>query len=540
MNRAESASTSAAAIPAAERWLLAAAVVAGLAARVVLAPQFEGLDDFGYLEAAHKISRGESLDGMFALFQTRVGMSYPLGWALKYSLLAPAQFWWITCLADVIATVALYLAARQLSGPAAGAIAASLYAAYPLAIQQATVYMPTAFQVAFISVALALLAHALLLPFQRGWRWGVAAGTSLGAAYLVKEDAAVVVPALLLAAVVARVPDKRIFAAVAAGAALIFGIECLTYGISTGQPLYRLTATSGLGGLSAEQGLHIAAIWHWSAYLRTLFLVPVQVGLYWWVGLLAMIAILQRGQPTTRVVAYLLLVICLYLQFGSGSIFEYSPLPKTPRYTAIATPFVIAVAAFWLASDRIWRRSRRLILGAIAISSLACVLIAATAGSERTRNTIASIDYFTEAPAAPVYTDYFTSRALRLLGPTGLEIRPWYHADFRERRVLVLASPESTPGAYVFVDDQMAKVYTSSYELTLPPSLVNTPKGWPVVWRHQAYPDGGPSRFVLERLRSVAHRWPDSWFSRRVLRNVADMLDGDGAVIYQVPGVPAR
>ena len=54
------------------------------------------------------------------------------------------------------------------------------------------------------------------------------------------------------------------------------------------------------------------------------------------------------------------------------------------------------------------------------------------------------------------------------------------------------------------------------------------------------YPEGRPSRFFLERLRSAAQRWPNTRFSQRVLRNIADMIDGDGAAIYKVPGLDPR
>ena len=117
MNRAAAGTTSPlSARPAeADRAALVAAVLIGgvaLALRVALSPQFDGLDDVGYLEAARRISQGQPLDSMFPLFQMRVGMSYPLGWLLKAGVLQTSQLWLLTTVAECITLVALFTCAR--------------------------------------------------------------------------------------------------------------------------------------------------------------------------------------------------------------------------------------------------------------------------------------------------------------------------------------------------------------------------------------------------------------------------------------------
>ena len=89
-----------------------AALVLGVLAvvlRYLMAPQLDGLDDAGYLEAAQRVSHGVSLDNMFPLFRTRVGMAYPLGWLLRFDLIGPAQFWILTILADAVTLGALFV-----------------------------------------------------------------------------------------------------------------------------------------------------------------------------------------------------------------------------------------------------------------------------------------------------------------------------------------------------------------------------------------------------------------------------------------------
>src|SRR5688500_727852 len=73
-----------------------AIALAALGLRIALAPHVDGLDDAGYLEAALLVSNGQTLDHLFPLFRTRVGMAYPLGALLSAGWLAPAQFWLLT------------------------------------------------------------------------------------------------------------------------------------------------------------------------------------------------------------------------------------------------------------------------------------------------------------------------------------------------------------------------------------------------------------------------------------------------------------
>src|SRR5688572_14021977 len=126
-----------------------AIVVLLLAVRFAMGLQLDGMDDAGYLEAARRVSRGQSLDNLFPLFRTRVGMAYPLGWLLAAGAVQPTQFWFLTIVADLCALAALTYAAWRLTGTTTAALCtAGLYAIYPLAIQQSAMYYPTSFQVA--------------------------------------------------------------------------------------------------------------------------------------------------------------------------------------------------------------------------------------------------------------------------------------------------------------------------------------------------------------------------------------------------------
>lgn len=555
MNRAAAGSTP----PPFARWADAgspalvaalAVVLAAVALRVSLAPQFDGLDDLGYLEAAQRVSQGRSLDGMFPLFRTRVGMAYPLGWLLQAGWLVPAQFWILTTLAECVTLVSLLAAGWLLAGTAsAGIAAAALYAIYPLAVQQSVMFYPTAFQVAAVAAALALVAGAEQVP-TRCWRIGlaVAAGLALGLGYLVKEDVAIVVAAAAAASLLTGFPRRSTMAAVMSGAALVFAAECVGYWLAEGNPLFRLSATSGLGAAPQDQ-LQISEIWRWDAFLRSLFLLPAQVGLYWWLAVPALWAAVRWGGARLAFAAVTFLILMFYLQFGSGSLSSYAPLPKTPRYTALVTPLLMLVAGAWL--TQLFRRRHRAVAVACAVvvasAAAPCIAYLHVTSSERTRNTLAVLPALRAAAPPQLFTDYYGARVLRILEPRLGKVDVWYHARFDTNEIVVLGDPASAGDAYVLLDRQAAKVYTSSYQMVLPPEIAAPPAEWQLVWRGRAYQDGSLTRAWLEGLRALAGRLPSgNPLSSRVERNVADLIDADEAYLYRVPralsglGTPPR
>ena len=141
--------------------------------------------------------------------------------------------------------------------------------------------------------------------------------------------------------------------------------------------------------------------------------------------------------------------------------------------------------------------------------------------------------------AAPqhLYTDYYGARALRILGPDLANVSVWYHARFDTNQIVVTGVPESSVDTYVLLDRQAAKIYTSSYEMALPSQIAEPPATWQLVWTNRAYGDDTWSRTLLETARTVVNRLPEgNPLSARVTRSVADMIDGDEAMLYRVPG----
>jgi hypothetical protein len=525
---------------AAKRDILAALILAALALamRYAMAPQLDGLDDAGYLEAAQRVAHGRGLENMFPLFRTRVGMAYPLGWLLKFDVLAPAQFWILTTLADAVTLGALFAAASWLSGTTrAGLITILLYAVYPFAVQQSAMFYPSAFQTMFIAVALALVIGAERGVFKAPTIAALAAGTALGFAYLVKEDAALLVPAIAAASILTGFPRRSVTLCVCVGAASVFFTESAIYLMTTGKATFRLTATSALeGGSTVSNQLQISDIFKWDAYLRSLFLLPIQVGIIWWLLIPSLWSAARRGNTAVRFVAALFLIVAAYLQFGSASFSSYAALPKTPRYTVIVTPLAMMIIGAWIAD--LYMSSRKLAITVMMVmvaAAVPCIVYLNITSSERSRNTFTVARALQSLPPAPVYTDFYSARGLRVLAPELPQLTIWYHANFQSNEIVLQSDPNHERGAYVLLDLQSAKIYTSSYQMRLPDAVAGPHPNWVKVWQGRAYDPSSFGRRVLEAGRTAVERiLPETTFSRRVQRSVADIIEGDEVTLFRV------
>ena len=89
--------------------------------------------------------------------------------------------------------------------------------------------------------------------------------------------------------------------------------------------------------------------------------------------------------------------------------------------------------------------------------------------------------------------------------------------------------------ATVLFDRQASKIYTSSYEMTLPDEVTQVRREWIPVWSSRAYAEGSVPRTVLSSIGSVAERWPRLPMSARVANNIRDMIDADEATLYRIP-----
>lgn len=515
------------------------AIVAHTLLRLIIAPQFSGIDDVNYLATVnYLLGSGELSDIGHPLFRFRVGMSLPLVFAVENELLALSSYWHITLLLDSLAQAFVALIAYKLFGTRAAIVAACLWAFYPLAATQSTLYMPTVFQSFFISASILLVAFATNEKNQKYFLLAFFGGFMLGMGYLFKEDTALLVFLIAIAGLISKFKNLAFWFVFACGAATVFFSECIYYFAEYGTPLIRITST---GSNASEVSGHISGIWHWSAYIRSLLVMPYQVGIYWWLTLIAVIIALKNSCVTLRFLCYCLFLSFAWLQFGTGSFFSYDPLPKVPRYTVLSSIFVILILTWWL--NRLWQDHNKLSLGIMAAgtaASVACILFISIQGNERTRNTIAVLPELEKNNIQTIYTDHYSAKLLSILttGKTnGIEM---YHANFSEAKLSgnnlqVKITNQPSPGQYVFIDNQQSKIYTLAYEIPLPSSVEEPPSDWQVIWKGNAYAPNSLERDFLEFSQSISNNIPAASFKIRIQRFLSGMIDSDSAVLYYIP-----
>jgi hypothetical protein len=170
--------------------------------------------------------------------------------------------------------------------------------------------------------------------------------------------------------------------------------------------------------------------------------------------------------------------------------------------------------------------------GGILIAALPCLFFLQLSSSERTRNTLAVLPVLRQLRVEDLYTDYYSARILRLLAPQAT-ITTWYHAKFDVNEMVVVNDPRTARGAFVLLDRQAAKIYTSSYELPLPASVDQPPSQWIEVWRHRAFDEASMTRRMLAAIRRLSTRLPGP-LRVRIERSVADIIEGDDAVLFRL------
>jgi len=235
-------------------WLLS--ILAGaLLLRMVLFTGVQGNDDRLYSSSAYQMSRGEKPAGP-DLFRTRVGYVAPV--AALYHLFGVHPV--CLLLPNLAASLALaglaYRLGRTLYSAPVGRVAGIVVAMLPLDLFYATMGGTDPLLAALIGLGVWLLCDAGTTGSDAR-RIGCAAGAGLawGAAHLTKESAFLlllpVLPLVLLRG------ERRSVLIAGLAAASVAGVELLLYGVTTGDPLYRVHLARGavLGPVDLFPGL---------------------------------------------------------------------------------------------------------------------------------------------------------------------------------------------------------------------------------------------------------------------------------------------
>ena len=355
-----------------------ALVVLGAAAALRLA-FFSGMvlyDDYHYAFRAWQLAEGH-FEPPVGVFSARVGLVGPT--ALVYAMFGVSRastsaFPFACSMGSVVAT---YLLGRRLWDDRVALFASLFVAIFPLDVIYAGELFGTTPETFFVGTGLGLF---LLAERESRPKLYAASGVCLGAAALVHETALVALIYYPVYSLIVARPAKR-QAWFLCGLVSTLAIDPLVHGLmgSPGAHFVAMTTGSVAHGTSGEtsfRGFNVE--WLGEPILR--FATEQELGLF--PLLLAPLALWRlwqgrRGEEAngaTHAVALYLVVVGLWLLYGSVSPLRYAPLGRLPRYLA----GLVLPCAWLLASelcDRRGSRVRMLVTAGLVLTSFACVVL---------------------------------------------------------------------------------------------------------------------------------------------------------------------
>lgn len=386
-------------------------------------------------------------------FHVRPMITYPI--AATFALLGPgetqATLWALLC--SLLVVVIVYRLGVVMHGRGVGLVAALLCSFYPIEVINGTRILS--------DVQVGLFTALGLLCLVEGARRGnlvlyALSGAAAGGAYLANGRGLVVLAVLLCGAALQwfrQRTDWRALVSLVGGFAVVFGLEALTYGLTTGDPLlsYRIQS-----GAARFKYLHepVSTI-PWGRLqieytngrpfelLRTVFVgdnrPTDQFGGFFFLFLAAAVYSLLRRR--NRLMVMLAAALFLYLEFGPVSIsidsarreLHYLMVYKQERFLLMLTAPLAVVAAFFVVA--IGRRSP-LAAAAVVLLLFATSLAAIVRTRDYYRAGLTDLravtPYVLELGNRPVFSDFWAVHHVQIF------------SGYRAHNLRVL-SPDTSP-----------------------------------------------------------------------------------------------
>jgi len=346
------------------------AVALAVALRILFASGFVDQDDRAYIERAYHLSIGDPAP-RGGHQGARLGIAVPT--ALSFAVFGVGR--WQASLFFLLCSVAgvgvAYWGGRMLFDARTGVVAAFLLAVFPLDVIYATIVSPTA--------PTGLFAGLAVLLFLRGESGGglyesAAAGVALGVACVFGEIplfAFLVYPFYALA--IGGVHRRHV--AVGAGFAAVLFCEAAATGWWVGDPLTRLRSLAGASTVRSVNADVAEAGWtlDWLSAPLLRACTEQELGLFFVLGLpLAAWRCVRSKSASERTLALWIVVLFLWISYGSVSPLTYAPLARLPRYLSIVQIPLVLILALWL--RRLSARHAAIVAGFVFVSSVSCVL----------------------------------------------------------------------------------------------------------------------------------------------------------------------
>jgi 4-amino-4-deoxy-L-arabinose transferase-like glycosyltransferase len=331
-----------------------------------------GSDDLEYSRYAQLIAQFKYKPEL-SQFALRYGVIIPVG--VAYKLFGIAE--WTTVVVPLLASTAsvamLMLVGRRLFGSSAALLAGVLLATFPADLRYATILVPE-------PVAGAFLLAAVLVYLYWGAgnpvRAGFVSGLCIGVAYLTKEPALFVAPALMIDAAARR--QWRIVSSIAVGLLLIVGLEHTYYLAVTGDLMFRPHAMVQHNESSYMFNVNQHLGWRlFRVYPKMMILPGTSFGLHSLFAItLTLLGFYLLSVGKWRLPVLWAMVPWIYLNFGTSSLTHYWVLPAGDRYLLpIYPPLFLLSAEVLVCLNSARPRTApllRIAFAAVVVSGLYC------------------------------------------------------------------------------------------------------------------------------------------------------------------------
>ena len=309
-------------------------------------------DDQAYVELANRIKEGTYVLGTDPLSQ-RIGITYPI--AFFYFLLGVSEF--SASLYPLISFVALmvitYVLTAKMFDKLAALIAAYFLAIFPLFVEYATMPMGDIPLALFAALSMLCFIYA---RFTHRNTLFLLSGISAGVAYLIKLLGLVILLPLFVYFLIdittarrkLRVFKPYLFFLL--GVLLAVSFEFTLDFIFTGNPLLRLDAVNYF---SSRERLSYEFNTDLSFYPKLLFPYTFSgydgyFSFFFYLVAVAIIYFIVKRDNRTTFLVFWLLVVLLYMQFGTMSLKEWIFMHRLERHLTIILPASSIISAAFL------------------------------------------------------------------------------------------------------------------------------------------------------------------------------------------------
>jgi hypothetical protein len=299
-------------------------------------------DEFAYAQQAYNVISGQ--------YDAAEGLWY----GLRFVVFLPAAFffklfgvndfalsaWPLLC--SLINIFLIFALGKRLFDTQTGLLASLLLALFPLDILYATHLLPDSIMPLLLSIAFLLFLQAESTSAKKQSIWlYILTGITVGLGYLARETAVIFFILFLVFLTLYRKRLNPKITFIGIGYLTVLGLESWYYSISAGTPFLRWQLSYSFYQAVQEPT-------NFLFYPKALLSPLGYCGAYFYLFLGAIgYFFYHKKIPLISIPLLWLISTFFYLEFGTMSLSEFSPISKEVRYlAAIATPLVLITAYF--------------------------------------------------------------------------------------------------------------------------------------------------------------------------------------------------